>query len=410
MDGLATPFLVSEAVAPAAVPAPRPGVPVARPKLPEAEALLPYLRRIDRSRVYANWGPLNAELEARLGQRFGASVVTLSTGTDGLICALRAALEDKPAAQRRGLCLMPAWTFVATPHAALAAGLTPCFLDVEEESWCLTAEQVRDALLRHMARRSPNWPDLPVSAVVTVAPFGLPVDPAPWDEFTARTGIPVVIDAAAAFDELKVGASPAVVSMHATKTVCAAEGGFVATTDADLARRVKRSANFGFFGARVAEVAGLNAKLSEYHAAVGLASLDGWAQRRAEYMAVGARLRTALEPVGCTFLDGFAERWVSSTCVIRLPAGRRAADVALALGLDGVSTRAWWGAGCHMAPAFSHCPRMAGEDSLPATARLAESTLGLPFYADMSEAELVLVEAAMRKALARTPRRREKGI
>ena len=389
MDGLA--FI-------APPPVTRRAVPVARPKLPDADTLLPLLRRIDASRVYANWGPLNAELERRLSERFNASVVTVSTATDGLTCALRAALEDKPAPQRRGLCLMPSWTFVATAHAALIAGLTPFFLDVEEHNWTLTPERVRAAL----TRRPSSWPDLPISAVVTVAPFGLPVDPAPWDEFAARTGIPVVIDAAAAFDATRVGAAPVIVSMHATKTVCAGEGGFVATTDADLARRVKRAANFGFFGARVAEVAGLNAKLSEYHAAVGLASLADWPPRRAEYLAAGASLRAALEPLGCAFLPGFARDWVSSTCVLRLPPGRRAGDVALALGLDSVATRAWWGAGCHAHPAFAGLPR----EDLPVTARLADSTLGLPFFPDMEEADLAGIAHAMARALAEPRRRR----
>jgi dTDP-4-amino-4,6-dideoxygalactose transaminase len=395
MDGLAIP-----------VAAPARTIPVARPKLPDAETLLPYLRRMDAARIYSNWGPLNAELESRLAERLDAPVVTVSTATAGLSCALRATLEDKPMAQRQGLCLMPAWTFVATAHAAMAAGLTPCFLDVDEQSWVLTPQRVREALLRVAARQPAKRSELPVSAVVVVAPFGLPVDPRPWDEFTAQTGIPVVIDAAAAFDQLTVRRTPTVVSMHATKTVCAGEGGFVATLDSDLARRIKRTANFGFFGSRIAEVAGLNAKLSEYHAAVGLASLDGWEERRAEFMAVGQRLRAMLEPLGCRFQDGFAERWVSSTCVLRLPAGRRAGDVALALGLAGVSTRQWWGEGCQANPAFAHCPRMTGEEALTATARLAESTIGLPFYCDMSEADFAHVAAALEQALV-APRRRK---
>jgi dTDP-4-amino-4,6-dideoxygalactose transaminase len=402
MDGVITPFFRAEA--PVALRA----IPVARPKLPPAEALLPYLRRMDAARIYANWGPLNTELEARLAARFEASVVTVSTATDGLICALRAALEDKPEAQRRGLCLMPAWTFVATAHAAIAAGLTPCFLDVEEQSWSVTAEAVRDALLRLLAQRPPGWPDLPVAAVIAVSPFGRPLDPAPWDDFTQRTGIPVVIDAAAGFDALTVARTPTVVSLHATKTVCAGEGGFVATTDGDLARRVKRTANFGFFGARIAEVAGLNAKLSEYHAAVALASLDAWELRRAEYMAAGQAMRAGLEPLGCRFLDGFAAEWVGSTCVLRLPPGRHAHDVAIALGLESIATRAWWGGGCQANPAFAQCPRIPGADALPATLRLASATLGLPFFPDLGRADIARIVAAMAAVLGER-RRRPRG-
>jgi len=402
MDGVITPFIRTEAAVT------RRGIPVARPRLPPAEVLLPYLRRIDAARIYANWGPLNTELEARLAGRFDAAVVTVSTATDGLVCALRATLEDKPAAQRRGLCLMPAWTFVATAHAAIAAGLTPCFLDVEEASWSLAPDRVADALLRVLAQRPPGWPDQPVAAVLAVAPFGRPLDPAAWDDFAQRTGIPVVIDAAAGFDALAVARAPTVVSLHATKTVCAGEGGFVATTDADLARRVKRTANFGFFGARIAEVAGLNAKLSEYHAAVALASLDAWEARRAEYMGAGQALRAGLEPLGCRFLDGFAEQWVGSTCVLRLPPGRHAHDVAIALGLEGIATRAWWGGGCQANPAFAQCPRMPGAESLPATLRLADSTLGLPFFPDIGRSEIARIVAAMAAVLGER-RRRPRG-
>lgn len=384
-------------------------IPVARPLLPGTDALIPYLRRIDATRIYANWGPLNALLERRLGERFGAEVVTVSSATDGLTCALRAVLEDRPADQRAGLCLMPSWTFVASPQAALAAGLTPCFLDVDPASWALTPDLVAAELLAGLSRQGGLWRGLPVSAVMAVAPFGLQIDAAAWDDFAARTGIPVVIDAAAAFDGLQVRRAPAVVSLHATKTVSAGEGGFVATRDADLARRVKRVANFGFFGARLAEVPGTNAKLSEYHAAVALASLDGWDARRGEWLAVGGRLREALAPHGVGFQDGFAERWVASMCMVRLPARVRAAEASVALGLHGVATRAWWGQGCHTSPAFEHFPRRAkaSGDMLAATAILAETTLGIPFFTDLSADQIATIAAAFAatRELAEAPRR-----
>jgi dTDP-4-amino-4,6-dideoxygalactose transaminase len=385
-------------------------IPVARPRLPSADDLLPYLRRIDARRTYSNWGPLNAELETRLGSALGAAVVTTSSATDGITCALRAMLEDRPADQRSGLCLMPSWTFVATPHAALAAGLTPCFLDVDEESWTLTPEIVRRELLAGLGRPGAS---LPVSAVIVVAPFGRQVPPEPWDAFTAETGIPVVIDAAAAFDGLSVGRSPAVVSLHATKTVGAGEGGFVATRDADLAKRVKRVANFGFLGTRLAEVPATNAKLSEYHAAVALASLDAWDERRAEFLSVARRLRAALEPAGASFQPGFGERWVSASCMIRLPTGLNTQEAAIGFGLRGISTRSWWGFGCHTSPAFEHLPRRnrAGADTLPATATLAHGTIGLPFFHDLTGADIARIGEALAEIapLPPAPRQRASG-
>ncbi len=98
-------------------------IPIARPRMPKAEALLPYLERIDRNRTYSNFGPLVAELEARLARRLGvdpACVVTVSNATAGLTLALQALTEG-----RAGVCLMPSWTFVASAHAVAAAASRP---------------------------------------------------------------------------------------------------------------------------------------------------------------------------------------------------------------------------------------------------------------------------------------------
>lgn len=352
-------------------------LPVAKPKLPTAQKIFPWLQRIDQTRIYANWGPLNTLLEERLGSSFGGYAVTVSSGTAGLICALLGVCGERPA----GLCLMPSWTFVATAQAALAAGLTPCFIDPDEMSWAITPKSVEKALAG-LLNSCPSV-ERRVSAVIAVAPFGSPIDPDPWDDFVARTGIPVVIDAAAAVDGLRAGRVPAVVSLHATKCLAAGEGGFIVTRDADLIKRIKRAANFGFFGSRSAEVPGLNAKLSEYHAAVALASLDSWPEERAQWLQVARRLRGPLVEVGCALLPGWGEHWVSSTCVVRLPAGLSAEEATLALGLRGIVTRAWWGRGCHAQPAFAKCPRWPPNGDLPVTERLAASTLGLPFYLDL---------------------------
>src|SRR6185437_1107659 len=104
--------------APAPAPAPTPAgerVPIARPRLPTRDAIGPYLDRIDAARWYTNHGPLVRELESRLAARLagGAGVVTVANGTIALTLALKAA-GAKPGT----LCVMPAWTFVASPHAA----------------------------------------------------------------------------------------------------------------------------------------------------------------------------------------------------------------------------------------------------------------------------------------------------
>ena len=254
-----------------------------RPRLPSAERLGPYLKSIDSSRIYSNFGPLALALEDRLAAHFGLAVGEVSTvanATLGLMLAL-AVQEARP----RTLCLLPAWTFVASAHAAVMAGLTPYFVDVNRETWALEPEQIGDAIAH-----APG----PVGAVMAVAPFGQPVDIEAWDRFRARTGLPVVIDAAGAFDSITVGETPAVVSLHATKVFGVGEGGFVVSNDREIIRGIRARANFGFEGTREATVPAVNAKLSEYHAAVGLAALDEWADTRSEWMAVAQLYRAAL--------------------------------------------------------------------------------------------------------------------
>src|SRR5438105_2424228 len=101
-------------------------IPVMRPKLPRAERIAPYLNQIDSAGIYSNFGPLNIALEERLAVQFGVKkqmVTTVSNATQGLTLALTGL-----GARAGTLCVMPAWTFIASAHAAVAAGLTPYFV------------------------------------------------------------------------------------------------------------------------------------------------------------------------------------------------------------------------------------------------------------------------------------------
>jgi dTDP-4-amino-4,6-dideoxygalactose transaminase len=357
-----------------------PRLPVARPWAPPAEALLPYLHEIDANRWYSNFGPLLTRFEERLADRFAAptAVATCSNATQGITLALKA-LGVKP-----GLCLMPAWTFVATAHAAMAAGLTPHFLDVDIETQVPSLADVRAAIAKGG-----------VSAVIIVAPYGAPLEHGPWEALMDATGVPVLIDAAAAFDTLTRAALPTLVSLHATKLLGVGEGGYLASEDADLAARFRQQTSFGFQGSRESLVPATNAKLSEYAAAAGLAALDGWPALRLRYAMVAQKLRLALALVPeVQFQPGWGTHWVSTTCVVRM-AGGGATLLEASLAESGVDTRRWWGGGCQASPAFAACPA----DALPNTERLARETMGLPFAADMDEDDIDWLACAVIQAV-----------
>jgi len=348
-------------------------VPVMKPRLPSAERLASYLAAIDASRVYTNFGPLALALEERLAAHFGlpgGTVVTVANATVGLTLAL-AAQGARPGT----LCAIPAWTFVASAHAAVMAGLVPFFVDVDPRTDTLEPRAMAD-----VARNAPAE----LGAVMPVSVFGQPLDVAAWDLWPSRSRVPTAIDAAAGFDSVVPGATPAVVSLHATKVLGAGEGGFVVSRDTALIREIRTRANFGFRGSRQALVAGTNAKLSEYHAAVGHAALDEWQEARAEWLAVAQQYRSALSTSDDVRLQPeFGKTWVTSTCVLHFRAP--AADAAeRALDRAEIGTRRWWGGGAHAHPATEVYPRA----PLPVTEILAASTLGVPFSRDLAVSDI----------------------
>lgn len=361
-------------------------IPIMRPRLPDAEALAPYLAEIDTNRWYSNFGPLERRFEAQLARHFDVGerqVVCVANGTQALSIALRSEARSPV-----GYCLMPSFTFAATPHAAVSAGLEPYFLDVDPDTWALEPT-VLEAVVRDL--------DMPIAAVVPVAPFGAPIDLDAWDAFAAETGIPVVVDAAAGFDNARSAESPVILSLHATKVMGIGEGGLVLCRDEDSVERVRAGRNFGFMGERVAMVPGMNAKLSEYGAAVGLAALAEWPETRQDFLRVANFYQEALADLeGFRFSPGFISNSASSTCNIFLERPI-ATEVMTAMAEDGIETRRWWSRGCHNEPVFAGCPK----STLEVTEDLADKVVGLPFYRDLSIDQISQIRDSLKQAMNR---------
>lgn len=351
-------------------------LPVCKPWAPPAASLAPYLEQIDANRWYSNCGPLLRAFEARLAGRFIAEthVVTAANGTLALAMALRAR------APQGGLCLLPGWTFVATAHAAVLAGLKPLLCDVDQASGVLTPE-----LARHAISRAPAAP----AVIVPVTAYGAPMDLDAWAALEMETGISVIVDAAAGFDVVREAPVPVMISLHATKALGVGEGGFIATQDPKLADAIRAQSMFGFESGRVSQTTAFNAKLSEYAAAVGLAALDMWPRTRARLMRAAMRLRARLWERGIAFQPRWGQDWITTTCVIRRIG---CAPLERSLAAAGIEARRWWGSGLHREPAFHDCLRVS---DLAAVERLAEESLGLPFAIDLSFAEIERIAGAL---------------
>ena len=366
-------------------------VPIYRARLPRAIALVPYLDRIDANRWYSNHGELVSELEGRLAASTATSDalwVTAASGTAALEAAILASAGR--ATQARPLALLPAYTFVATAMAVERLGYVPHFLDVDERTWALDA----DAVAAH--------PFLPQAGVVVpVDPYGRANAQRDWRRFVCRTGVPVVIDGAASIESLIDGAKdaagsiPVALSFHATKPYSTGEGGAVVWSDPIGLARVARALNFGFLGSRVSQASGTNGKMSEYHAAVGLASLDAFSAKRADVARIVRTYRDAARA------HGLAERIVLSPHVsssyalfaaIDLTEAERVVD---ALTEAGIEHRFWYGRGLHREPSLARYPA----DDLPVAERLAGTLVGIPFYEDLPASDIDRIVTSIAYAL-----------
>jgi dTDP-4-amino-4,6-dideoxygalactose transaminase len=354
---------------------------IMRPQLPKASELLPYLEQIDASGIYTNMGPLTKAFEARLASHFGVAQNNIVT-TSNCTAALHTALLSQ---KRNGAkyCLLPSWTFAATAHAVIAAGLTPYFVDVEEANLQLS--------LAHVLRALHKLGGQNIGAVMLVAPFGAPVSVEPWEGFQKEFNIPVILDAAAAFDTVTSSELTTCVSLPATKMMTAGEGGFIILPEDQDPTVSRARTNFGFWKSREAQFIGGNAKMSEYHAAVGLASLDQWKTKRKKLQEICAAYFKELQHFEfMEFQNGFGTKWFSNTLQIRLH-GYNVDAFKLHLDDHDIDTRRWWKNGCHRMTAFSSFPKT----QLETTELLAETTISLPLHTHMSGTDIAKISSCI---------------
>ncbi len=368
-------------------------LPILQSSLPSFNRMLPYLEQIQANRCHSNFGKLFHLFEERMAELLNIrpdNVVMFCNGTLALTAGLLA--MNIPNGK---YCLMPSWTFSATPSSAMLAGLKPFFLDVDCESQTLLPEKVKAFIKENRISKDE------IGAVMPVSPFGAPLSRQAWDQFTRETNIPVLIDAAASFDavhhvsSMQVGKTPMMVSLHATKIFGIGEGGMLVSTDIDLIKRVKGISNFGFDSSRVSSYLGTNAKMSEYQAAIGLGVLDSWQEIRELRLSVTTNYIKMFDSLNLE--SWLSSEWLSSTCNLLLPNfAEPARDYLLA---NNIESRIWWGKGCHTYPAYQHLPH---ETELPNTAFLSNCMLGLPFSIDTSVEIIDLIGVILSECLAST--------
>lgn len=214
---------------------------------------------------YTNFGPLHDEMVQGMLAEFGMqgeNCVACCNATAGLSAALIAA-------DVAGRVLMPAFTFPATMSAIRAAGLQPILMDVSPETWLPSVDELTKALVATGA-----------SAVILVAPFGIRHDFAAHIEACRSLGVTTIIDCAAGMGVPRLNPCDGpdvfeVFSLHATKPFGIGEGGLIYCHES-MTAAVRSALNFALpsHASPAGPHWGFNGKLSEIHAAIGLAQLQ----------------------------------------------------------------------------------------------------------------------------------------
>lgn len=328
---------------------------------------------MEARRQYSNNGPIVRQFESRLAEMFSVApenVVAVGTGTQALMLSIMA-----QGARRGSKCLVPGWTHVATANAIYEAGLIPTFADVNDRSWSLTPASAVDLN--------------EIEHIVTVAPFGTALDLSIWSEFIQSGGIKLSVDAATGFDAVSQGAmldqsgTPIAISFHATKSFGIGEGGCVVTADPELAKQIRAIANNGHDGNGGYVGPSTNAKLSEIQAAIGLANLDDWPERREAWIERARVYRRLLKDVaGIEPYSASDNPFANSTFCVRTDVD--ADRLINRLAVHGIEARKPWGEG-----AYKMVSGISGEGSaLPVTEGLSESVICLPFYVDLPKRDI----------------------
>ncbi len=336
-------------------------IPVMKPKLPTYNKIKKYLKVIDKNRIYSNQGPLVKELAVRYGNLFKVDsecIVAVNNGTQALIAG---ALNLKFNRIR-----IPIFTFPAGASFKILTKYKIEYSDIDIKTW--TLETIK----------SKNFLNL------YVTPFGSSIN-----DKSILSKNNYIIDAAASvlnlnFDKISLNENTIImVSLHATKILGMGEGALLICGTPDLAKKIRRFINFGFDSERAINAIGTNLKMSEYSAAVGHSALDGISSSKNLWFDLN-KIRNEVNnelKLNPTFVN---PNDITPYWIVQLNSKKERDKLIFSLKKEKIESRIWWGQGLHKEPFFKN-----EKDKIyPNADLIAQSYLGLPFFIDISDAEI----------------------
>lgn len=266
-------------------PKKHPPIYVTQPFLPPLAEFIPYLEQIWTSKWLTNCGPFHQQLEQSLCDYLGVKHIALfANGTLALVTALQSLRVT-------GEVITTPYSFVATSHALLWNGIKPVFVDIDPNTLNLDPTKIEAAI-------TPQ-----TTAIMPVHCYGHPCDVEAIQKIADNYNLKVIYDAAHAFGVQDAQGSIfqhgdlSVLSFHATKVFNTFEGGAIVCPDAKTKQRIDHLKNFGFVDEVTVVAPGINGKMSEFNAALGLLQLRYIEQALASRQRIAAAYRKQLQGV-----------------------------------------------------------------------------------------------------------------
>ena len=356
---------------------------VTKPSLPELDEFIPYLEQIWESRILTNDGDFHKMLEAELANFLGVKYLSLfSNGTLALISALQVLRIS-------GEVITTPYSFVATTHALHWNGIKPVFSDIDPVTKNLDPSKIE----KHITPKT--------SAILPVHVYGNPCDVNAISDIADIYGLKVIYDAAHAFGVKLNGESIlnfgdlSVLSFHATKVFNTFEGGAIICHDEKTKKRIDYLKNFGFADETVVIAPGINAKMNEMQAALGLLQLknvESYIQKR---KIITEAYRAQLEGINeielMNDLPGVKHNYAYfPTFINEEKFGISRDELYVKLKENNINGRRYF------YPLISQFPTYRGLDSaakenLPVAEDMTKRVLCLPIYPDLKEVEQNLI-------------------
>ena len=358
-------------------------IPVTKSYIPNLDDYKAYLEQIWQTGQLTNNGSLCRQLEADVASHLGVNHLQLVTnGTLAIQLAIKAL-------DLQGEIITTPYSYVATTSSILWEGCEPVFVDIENRTFCINADLIEAAI------------NDKTSAILATHVYGYPCDVAKIQQIADKHGLKVIYDAAHAFG-VKLGGKSlmqygdcSTLSFHATKLFHTGEGGAVICKDEEVGRRVSLMKKFGHIGEDNYLDIGINAKMSELHAAMGLCVLPKVNEIIAARKEISGWYDEQLEGCGLQRpipADGLEYNYAYYPVIF--PTHEVMMRVREALLDNGIGPRRYFYPSLNTLPFFE--PRL--KVSCPVSEDIASRVLCLPLYVGIKEEEVGFIRNLIRNS------------